>query len=80
MSWTLFFMILILALVVGLIAAVLISLIVSPRKKEYFDENTMFIVRDALESSGLDERQVNAAIVWLLDAGILFRERVTEED
>lgn len=46
----------------------------------YYDEQTTFKVHEALKRSGLDRFQIQAAIISMLNAGILFRERVPQDD
>lgn len=48
--------------------------------KEYYDEETLFKVRDALSHMGWDIPTVQAVITEIQNAGILFRERDAVED
>lgn len=43
--------------------------------EEYYDEYTLFKVFRTLTAGGLDERQANAVILGLQNAGIVFREK-----
>lgn len=46
---------------------------------EWFTENTLFKVYDALRKAGLGEIEAREAIAEMQNVGVLFRERITRD-
>ena len=76
MSWALFFQILILAFVIGLICSVILGILLKDRGEVTINrEETLFVVYGALYRAGLSHEQAKDAVTELMNDGILFRER-----
>lgn len=50
-----------------------------PKDLTYFDEETLYKVRNAFAAEGFSDALANEVINVVLNAGLLFRERVSHD-